>query len=334
MTGWQHLLSKDQQDLLVEKRQPEWIDVMLATLTDDRFSNPNWIFERKLDGERCITYGRGDEVYLLSRNQKALNVHYPDLEKALESLAQEKFIVDGEIVAFEGDVTSFSRLQERMHIQDREEARQSEVQVYYYLFDILYYDGYDTSTLHLRARKKILKQVFDYADPLRYTPHRNEAGETYFEEACRRGWEGVIAKDAAAVYVHGRSRKWLKFKCVSQQEFVIGGYTEPHGERLRFGALLLGYYDGGELQYAGKVGTGFDDDALVRLHDRFQDLEQDVPPFAGNDLPSSEVHWLAPKLVAEIGFEEWTEDNKLRQPRYLGLRKDKEPQEVVKEEPQ
>ncbi len=333
MNTWQESLSEKERRLLVEKEPPAWVEPMLATLTDDRFSDPDWIFERKLDGERCLTFGDGEALRLMSRNEKQLNVHYPDLEAALATLEPEQFILDGEIVAFEGDVTSFSRLQQRMHIQNQEEAQQSDVKVYYYLFDLIYLDGYDTSQLPLRVRKSLLKRVFAYADPLRYMAHRNEVGASYFDEACERGWEGIIAKDGTQGYVNGRSRKWLKFKCVNQQELVIGGYTDPHGERIGFGALLLGYYAANELQYAGKVGTGFDDDTLRRLHQRLQALERETPPFATEDLPTSEVHWVAPRLVAEIGFEEWTEDKKLRQPRFLGLRSDKDARQVVKEEP-
>ncbi|MFL7839031.1 MAG: non-homologous end-joining DNA ligase [Candidatus Promineifilaceae bacterium] len=306
---------------------------MLATLSKDRFSDPEWIFERKLDGERCITYRDGGQVRLLSRNRQELNVHYPDLAQALATLDVKQYIVDGEIVAFEGNITSFARLQQRMHIQDLEQAKKSDVKVYYYLFDLLYLDGFDTTQLPQRRRKTLLKRAFDYKDPLRYMIHRTGTGESYFDEACKRGWEGIIAKDSRKPYINGRSRAWLKFKCINQQEFVIGGYTKPHGTRAGFGALLLGYYDNDKLCYAGKVGTGFDDKTLLRLHKQLRQLNRKTPPFAGQDLPSSEVYWVTPKLVAEIGFEEWTAENRLRQPRYLGLRTDKDPQDVVKEEP-
>jgi bifunctional non-homologous end joining protein LigD len=313
--------------------QPEWVDPMLATLTDRRFSDSGWIFERKLDGERCLAFRQGDEVRLLSRNRQSLNDTYPELVDALRSFDLEQFIVDGEIVAFEGNVTSFERLQARMQIEDPEEARQSEVQVFLYLFDILYLRGYDTTQVDQRHRKALLKNAFAFDDPIRYVPHRNTEGKAAFQAACRKGWEGIIAKEASAPYVHSRSKHWLKFKGVNQQELVIGGYTEPHGERVGFGALLLGYYAGDDLRYAGKVGTGFDDETLQRLHDRLASLERDRPPFAGDDLPTQEVHWVRPELVAEIGFEEWTEHNRLRQPRHLGLRRDKDPEDVVKEEP-
>ena len=326
-------LTKEEQAKVNAQAQPEWIAPMLATLSKDRFSDPEWIFERKLDGERCITYRDGGQVRLLSRNRQELNVHYPDLAQALATLDVKQYIVDGEIVAFEGNITSFARLQQRMHIQDLEQAKKSDVKVYYYLFDLLYLDGFDTTQLPQRRRKTLLKRAFDYKDPLRYMIHRTGTGESYFDEACKRGWEGIIAKDSRKPYINGRSRAWLKFKCINQQEFVVGGYTKPHGTRAGFGALLLGYYDNDKLCYAGKVGTGFDDKTLLRLHKQLRQLNRKTPPFAGQDLPSSEVHWVTPKLVAEIGFEEWTAENRLRQPRYLGLRTDKDPQDVVKEEP-
>jgi bifunctional non-homologous end joining protein LigD len=325
-------LSPDNRELLRESDQPDWIEPMLATLTDRRFSDDDWIFERKLDGERCLAYRSKDEVRLMSRNRKQLNAHYPELVEALAAARSQAFVIDGEVVAFEGRVTSFSKLQGRMHLEDAEEARQSAIDVYYYVFDVLYLDGYDTTGVPLRERKSLLKRAFSFRDPLRFVQHRNKEGEAFFQEACRKGWEGIIAKDASAAYVHGRSKKWLKFKCVNRQELVIGGYTEPHGERIGFGALLVGYYDGHELVYAGKVGTGFDDETLRRLKKRLTSLERDRSPFAGDDLPAKEVHWVRPELVAQIGFEEWTKHGRLRQPRYEGLREDKDAADVVREE--
>jgi bifunctional non-homologous end joining protein LigD len=327
-------LTDEAQEKLREVGQPDWMDPMLATLTDRRFSDENWIFERKLDGERCLAFRKGDQVYLMSRNQKDLNVQYPELVEALKQQRVDHFIIDGETVAFEGNVTSFARLQDRMHVEDPEEARQTGIAVYYYLFDLLYLDGYDTTQVGLRHRKSLLKRALSFEDPLRLVIHRNEEGKAFFEEACRKGWEGIIAKQADSPYVHSRSKKWLKFKCVNRQEFVIGGYTEPQGERIGLGALLLGYYEGDKLVYAGKVGTGFDDDTLRRLSERLSSLERDTPAFAEGDLPTDEIHWVEPKLVAQIGFEEWTDYGKLRQPRFQGLRRDKDPQDVVKEEAQ
>mgnify|MGYP000589714758 CR=1 FL=1 len=316
---------------LIEAEQPDWTAPMLATLTHEYFSDPDWIYERKLDGERCLCFCRGEQIRLLSRNRKSLNDHYPELEEALHGQEPADFIADGEVVAFDGDVTSFSRLQGRMQIWDREEAVKTGIEVYYYLFDLLYLGGYDLTGLGLRHRKALLKNAFDYRDPLRYLPHRNEEGEAYLREACRKGWEGIIAKRADGRYVHGRSRQWLKFKCHHEQEFVIGGYTEPQGERVGFGALLLGYYDGDDLIYAGKVGTGFSDDTLRHIHHRLAEAERPDSPFAG-ETGERDAHWADPRLVGEVAFTEWTGGGKLRHPRFLGLREDKDPRQVVREE--
>lgn len=304
---------------------------MLATLTRDYFSDPDWVFERKLDGERCLAFREGKELRLLSRNRKELNDTYPEMVEALRKQKAGDFIVDGEIVTFEGAVTSFSRLQQRMQLRDPEEALQSGVPVFYYIFDLLYLDGHDTTQVPLRHRKALLKRALRFKDPLRYTAHRNAEGEAYHREACRKGWEGVIAKRADSPYSHSRSCHWLKFKCVNEQEFVVGGYTDPKGSRIGFGALLIGCYEGEDLVYAGQVGTGYDDDTLRRLKKRLSSIERQSSPFAGHGVPTRGVHWVEPKLVAQVGFTEWTEDGKLRHPRFLGLRRDKKPQEVVRE---
>ena len=322
------------REKLREREQPEWTEPMLATLTDDRFSDPDWIFERKLDGVRLLAFRRGDDVRLVTRNRKDRNAAYPEIVDALGQEDATDFVVDGEVVAFEGDVTSFSRLQGRMKIDDPDEARASDVAVYFYVFDVLHLDGHDTTEVSLRHRKGLLKRALDFHDHLRFTEHRNEEGEAFWEEACGKGWEGVIAKEATSEYVHGRSRSWLKFKCVNRQELVIGGYTDPKGSHKGFGALLVGYYEDGELRYAGKVGTGYDDETLEELRDRMERLERNTPPFSDDaDLPSKDVHWVTPELVAEIGFTEWTDDLKLRHPRFEGLRHDKEPEEVTREAP-
>jgi bifunctional non-homologous end joining protein LigD len=318
----------------VKKRsQPEWTSPMLATLVDEPFSDPDWIYERKLDGERCLAFRKGKTVRLMSRNRKELGATYPEIADALTEQDADDFVVDGEVVAFRGDVTSFERLQGRMKIRDEEEARKSRMAVYYYVFDVLHLSGHDVTEVTLRHRKGILRRALSFQDPLRFTTHRNEHGERYLKEACSKGWEGLIAKDARGEYVHSRSRKWLKFKCVNRQEFVIGGYTDPEGERTGFGALLVGYYDDGDLAYAGKVGTGYDDETLRSLGERLESLERKSPPFEGAKLPAKGVHWVKPKLVCEVGFTEWTKGGKLRHPRFLGLRRDKKAKDVVREEP-
>jgi DNA ligase D-like protein (predicted ligase) len=306
---------------------------MLATLTDERFSDPGWIYERKLDGERCLVFRRGRQARLMSRNKGMLNGQYPELVEAFEVQTVFDFIVDGEIVAFDGRQTSFARLQRRMHVRRPIEALIRAVPAYFYVFDLVFVDRYEISELELRHRKALLRGLLSYDKRLRFTPHRNRDGEKYWEDACGKGWEGVIAKRADAPYVHGRSRDWLKFKCVNEQEFVIGGYTDPQGSRKRFGALLIGYYDDGHLVYAGKVGTGFNEQMLRELGDRLRRLERREPPFDRGVLPRKGVHWVSPRLVAQIGFSEWTGDGQLRHPRFMGLRSDKKPRDVVRERP-
>jgi DNA ligase D-like protein (predicted ligase) len=323
-------LPKDEQDKLQEKAFPDWVEPMLAKLTHDYFDDKNWIYERKLDGVRCLVYHSGDEISLKSRNKNKLNNTYPELAEALEELSGS-FVADGEIVTFSGRVTSFSRLQNRIHIDDPDEARATGIKVYLYLFDLLYLGDYDITKLKLRTRKKVLKKALELNDPVRLTPHRNETGKAYLEEACQKNWEGIIAKDGRASYKHTRSGKWLKFKCSVRQEFVIGGFTGPQGERVGFGALLLGYYKDNTLQYAGQVGTGFDEKMLKTLHERLSNLERKTCPFEQVDIKTSDFHWVSPKLIGEIGFTEWTDANKLRHPRFLGLRPDKKPENVHKE---
>jgi bifunctional non-homologous end joining protein LigD len=273
-------------------------------------------------------------VRLMSRNRKDNSDRYPEVVEAFEAMERDGFIVDGEMVAFEGNVTSFSRLQGRMKIQDADEARQSGIAVHFYVFDILHLDGYDVTGLPLRRRKGVLREALEFDDPIRFTPHRNGDGVAYWKEACRKGWEGVIAKDAVRPYTHGRSKSWLKFKCVHQQELVVGGFTDPKGDRVGFGALLLGFYQDGELRYAGKVGTGWDEETLDELRTRLDRLERETSPFADAEgIPGKGVHWVRPELVGEVGFTEWTEDDRLRHPRWIGERQDKDPEDVVKEEP-
>jgi len=222
-------------------------------------------------------------------------------------------------------------LQQRMQIKDPNEARATGVAVYLYLFDIVFVDGYRLEDLPLRTRKKLLRAAIEFEDPIRFTSHRNERGEEYFEKACARGWEGIIAKDATKQYVHSRSRSWLKFKCGKSQELVIGGFTAPKGARKGFGALLVGYYDEGGLSYAGKVGTGYDDAFLVDFRKRLDRLSRETPPFSSKTDAKGDITWVTPKLVGEFGFTEWTRDGKLRHPRFLGLRRDKPAKEVVRE---
>jgi bifunctional non-homologous end joining protein LigD len=309
---------------------PEWRAPTLATLTEKRFRDPRWIFERKFDGMRCLAFRDGDRVRLLSRNHQPLNGTYPELVDALGAQRTTRFVVDGEVVAFRGRRTSFARLQGRLGITDPAAARASRVRVFYYLFDLLHLDGESTTEVPLLWRKRLLRGAIDFGGPLRYTPHRVGDGIAAYRAACERGDEGVVAKLADSAYDGRRSPHWLKFKCVRDQEFVVGGYTAPQGRRVELGALLLGYHEGRELRYAGKVGTGFDEATLVRLHERLAEIERDSSPF-GTPVRGSGIHWVRPELVVQIGFTEWTRDGKLRHPRYLGLRTDKDPADVVRE---
>jgi ATP-dependent DNA ligase len=199
------------------------------------------------------------------------------------------------------------------------------------VFDLLHLDGRSTTEFPLTCRKRLLRNAFQFNDPLRYTPHRVKAGEAAYATACRRGDEGVIAKRADAPYEGRRSSNWLKFKCSHDQEFVIVGYTAPKGSRVGLGALLLGYHDGDELVYAGKVGTGFDTATLRSLHKRLSRTEQDSTPISSGQVREPGAHWVRPRSVAQVAFSEWTRDGKLRHPRYLGLRTDKSPGDVVRE---
>jgi DNA ligase D-like protein (predicted ligase) len=313
-------------------RLPDWVEPQLATLTKERFSDPAWIYERKLDGERCLAFAEGGQVRLLTRNQKSANASYPELVEALAGQQAGPFVVDGEVVSFDGNRTSFALLQQRIHVGHPSPELRARIPVYFYLFDIMYADGTDVRERPLRERKELLRGQLSFRDPLRYTEYRTGDGVAYWKQACQDRWEGLIAKRADAPYQGSRSRDWLKFKCESGQEFVVGGYTDPRGSRSGFGALLLGYYDpDGRLAYAGKVGTGFDDRTLSDLHDELVRAERKDPPFQRGKLPKSGVHWVEPRLVAQVGFSEWTTDGMLRHPRFQGLRRDKQPADVVRE---
>lgn len=326
-------LPASSRQLLRERPPPRWVDPTLATLTHETFSDPDWLFEPKLDGERCLLFKHDGRVRLISRNRKQLNRTYPEVVTAFAEQAADDVILDGEIVAFEGNRTSFARLQQRMQLSDPTQARRSGVEVVCYLFDLLRVTGHDATALPLRDRKALLRRAVQFSDPLRWTPYRDEHGKSYHQQACRAGWEGVLAKDARSAYARGRSRRWLKFKCVASQEFVIGGFTEPTGSRNGLGALLVGYYAGPHLVYAGKVGAGFTDKALGDLRRRLGSEERSQPPFDGAEAGERGVHWVAPSLVADIAFTEWTDDGKLRHPRFQGLRRDKDPADVTAERP-
>lgn len=331
MTSYFQSLQQREKELLRSDPFPNWYPAMLATLTDQRFSDSAWIYEPKFDGERAFAYLHAGEIRLLSRNQQNLNKTYPDLLDVLLNQNAESFILDGEIVAFEGDLTSFSKLQQRLGVREISLQKAYEAPVYYYLFDILYLDGFDLRKLSLRNRQLLLKTVIQYKDPLRLTEGITEGGLKYYQEACQKGWEGVIVKRLDSPYQNKRSMDWLKFKCHKNQELIIIGYTSPKGQREEFGALVVGYYDNAELKYAGKVGTGFTHKVLISLKKEMDQYVSTHSPIKEPVKAPKNITWLEPKLVGEFDFTEWTRDGKLRHPRFKGLRYDKEAQSVIRE---
>jgi len=280
---------------------PDWLDPMAATLTHERFSGPEWIFERKFDGIRLLAYRQGRHVRLLSRNR--LPQQHPAVEAAVLALPVREVILDGEMAwrAPGG----------------------------YYVFDILWLDGENVTPRPLHQRRALLSHL-----PLEAPLGRvaEVGGPKPWERACAEGWEGVIAKRRDAPYQPGRSPHWLKMKCEATQELVVGGFTDPRGARVGLGALLVGYYDGDDLVFAGKVGTGFDTRLLRELRARLDRAETAASPFTrAVGLPRLGAHWVRPEIVVQVAFIEWTVHGKLRHPRLVGIRDDKEPREVVRE---
>jgi len=282
---------------------------MAATLTQERFTGPDWIFERKFDGIRLLAFKRGRDVRLLSRNKLPQNAAYPAVVAAIEHLPVSNAILDGEATGVWG--------------------RQGKVA--YHVFDILWLDDRDLTTLPLDERLAALNAI-PLHSPLQRVQRLN--GPAPWERACGEGWEGVIAKRRDAPYEHKRSKHWLKMKCEASQEFVVGGFTDPQGGRVGLGALLVGYYDADDFVFAGKVGTGFDTRLLRDLRARLDAIEIPESPFTkATGLPRVRAHWVRPEIVVQVAFIEWTVHGKLRHSRLLGIREDKSPREVVREAP-
>jgi bifunctional non-homologous end joining protein LigD len=298
---------------------PEWVEPMLATLSDERDLSDDWWLERKLDGIRCLGIVRDGSAVVRSRNR--LPLAFPGVAAALAPLRDA--IVDGEVVAVgeDGEPLGFQALQ-----------RHGSAALW--AFDLLWLDGEDLRERPLRERHAALAAAVRPGPALQVSgPVAGPSREAY-ARACAAGWEGLIAKRADAPYRGGRSRDWLKLKCVLEQEVVVGGFTEPQGARVGLGALLVGYHEAGALRYAGKVGTGFDAVTLVSLRRRLEPLETAAPPFDDPVKPRpAGAHWVRPELVAQVGFAEWTAAGRMRQPRFLGLREDKAAGEVVRERP-
>jgi bifunctional non-homologous end joining protein LigD len=289
-------------------------------LTAERPAGPDWVFERKLDGIRCLAVKDRGRARLYSRNELSLNDRYASLAAALDADPADGFVIDGEAVAFVGGRDRF--------------GGGDGSQLYYYVFDVLHANGRDTRSLPLDERRAVLADLLRWRDPLRITEQMTGDGGALLADACRDGWEGLIAKRAGTPYVSTRSRDWLKLKCTRSQELVIGGFTAPQGSRTDLGALLVGHFEDGRLRYAGKVGTGFTRATLRDLADRLAPLERDTSPFEPEKGIPRAATWVEPELVAQIAFMEWTADGRLRHPSFLGLRFDKPARDVVREEPQ
>jgi bifunctional non-homologous end joining protein LigD len=286
---------------------PSWIEPMAATLTRERFAGPDWIFERKLDGVRMLAFKQGEEVRLLSRNQLPLNDSYPGVVDAVRALPIATLVLDGEALGWFRDTEGLG----------------------YHVFDLLWREQRDLRGLTLDQRYALLQQL-PLAGPLCCVPRLTEAEP--WQRARAEGWEGVIAKRRDSLYESRRSPSWLKMKCEAGQELVVGGFTEPQGKRVGIGALLVGYYEGDDFVFAGKVGTGLDTRLLLALRERFAPLELAKPAFTrGTGLPRAGAHWVRPEVVVQVAFMEWTRHGKLRHPRLVGLREDKSARDVARE---
>jgi bifunctional non-homologous end joining protein LigD len=282
---------------------PDWLEPMAATLTQDRFSGPEWLFERKFDGIRLLAYKHRSDVRLFSRNR--LPQHLPAVAAAVAGLPVHDVILDGEM-AWDGRSG-------------------------YHVFDILWLNGRPVTSLPLEERRALLDEL-PFRAPLQRVDVVDD--EKPWERASREGWEGVIAKRRGSPYEHRRSKHWLKMKCEASQELVVGGFTDPQGARVGLGALLVGYYEGDEFVFAGKIGTGFDTKLLLDLRKRLDALELDASPFTkAIGLPKLRAHWVRPQIVVQVAFIEWTVNGKLRHPRLLGVRFDKNARDVVREQP-
>jgi bifunctional non-homologous end joining protein LigD len=289
---------------------------MLATLVRKPFDEPGWVYEEKYDGDRMIAYKEGRAVRLISRNEIDRTSTYPTIAAAIEKLAPTTLLLDGEVVVF--DRKQVSRFQLLQRGRD---------QAVYAVFDCLYMNGKDLRREPLSARRRELEKTLRENSVLVLSRRLDPNGLNAYKMAKQRGYEGIVAKDGSSPYVEKRSRFWLKVKVHDEDEFVVVGYTRPSGARKHFGALLLGAYDRGQLRYVGKVGTGFDQKTLAMLYRKFQPLARRAPAVA-NPPREKEVTYLAPRLVAQISYQEWTADRKLRQPVFLGIRDDKRAEDV------
>jgi bifunctional non-homologous end joining protein LigD len=305
-----------EQGALLKDRIPFRVSPMLATLVDEPFHRPGWVYEEKYDGYRILAYKEGRDVTLLSRNAKDRTATFPEVARAVARLRPRTLLLDGEVVGFDPQLVSRFQL-----------LQQGEVPHVYMVFDCLWADGRDLRAAPLHARREALEAAIADTPHVFASRRLGRNGVAAYALAKKKGFEGIVAKDDSAPYVEGRSNCWLKVKIKAEDEFVVGGYTPPGGTRPLFGALLLGAYEKGTLRYVGKVGTGFTLRTLAELHRKFQPLRRPTAPFATPPREKGAV-WLEPRLVAQIAYQEWTDDKKLRQPVFLGLRDDKRPEDV------
>ena len=320
-------------------RLPADVQPMLCTLVAEPFDDPTWIFEPKLDGLRVLCRFDEKQATIISRNDKPQDLQFPEIVEGLEEALDRPAILDGEVVCLdEKGQSSFRALQQRFHLKNEAEirSRACDYPAFLYVFDLLHFDGKDLRPLPLSERKRLLKKAVRWSDRIRWTQASTGGGKRALREACDAGGEGVVGKKLDSPYYAGRSYEWVKIKCSGRQEFVIGGFTDPQRSRVGMGALLVGYYDddGKRLIYAGKVGTGYTSQTLRDLRARLDAIGRKECPFdegAASPPRGPGVHWVEPKLVAEIEYAEWTQNDLLRQPRFEGLRMDKKAKLVRRE---
>jgi bifunctional non-homologous end joining protein LigD len=322
---------------------PHAIRPMLATLIDQPFDDDDWLYEIKWDGYRAIAYLDGKSVRLVSRNQNNLTAAYPELHAIPDHIGARTAILDGEIVALdEQGRSSFSLMQQRTGVGEggrRIRRTRDDIPVVYYVFDVLYCDGYDVMQADLEKRKQLLASILNANDIVRYSDHYVGNGTALFEAAAQRGLEGIVAKLRRSCYVQKRSSDWLKIKIVKQQECVIGGFTDPRGARENFGSLVLGLYDDqGRLIPVGQAGSGFTQETHAGMWKQLHSLQTERNPFFGKVESDRRVHYVKPTLVAEIKFSDWTHEGhsgavKMRAPVFQGLRLDKKAGECKFERP-
>ena len=320
------------------KVEPGFIEPMKALPVKELPRGLQWIYELKFDGVRAVAVKRNRNVALISRTAKDLTTKYPEVAEALRTLPVKEATLDGEVVAVDPQGRSSFQLLQSYHM-----AGPKKPPLLYYVFDLLNLEGKDLMGLPLLQRKTMAESLVANVSPaIRFSPSIKADSARLMREMQARGLEGLIAKKKDSEYeTDRRSGAWVKFKWTNEQEFVIGGYTRPRGTRSYFGAILVGYYEGGKLMFAGKVGTGFDQDLLASLHEKLERLTQPKCPFAnlpekGKGLTAAQMKlcaWVSPRLVCQVRFAEWTRDHHLRQPAFLGLREDKRPEEVVREKP-